>query len=137
MRNRIVSIFVVCVVVWAQIMVAEEPPETSGGYTNGRLWAHLSESSKLAFLRGIAEAGALCDTTGKANLYLFNETMAIEEIAKATDDFYRDQANVAVPVIGVYRFLALKALGAAAADLEAEVSRLRSAATRLRESGGR
>lgn len=118
----------------APLACAADPLEATGGFSNGRLWTRLPEPSKLAYVAGIGEAGALCDTRAKGNLYLFNETMARDEVAKAIDQVYSDPTNMALPVVGVYRYVAMKATGASAGDLEAELARLRSTAKHLLQS---
>jgi len=95
---------------------------------NGRLWNRLALQSKIMLLYGIQSGVALgAAVSGNTSIIpeLSVEGFRFSEVAAEVDAFYRERANIKVPVPFAYHFVVKKMKGASPAELSSFAAQLR------------
>jgi len=111
---------------------------------NGRMWQLLNSSQKASHLTGIQEGIRLCLNQIKADLHISAELMqAMEEagvfdrrrllftsrgisaIEAGLDNFYRDPANLDIPIMDAYQHVTLELNFASPQEVADNLSNLR------------
>jgi hypothetical protein len=124
--------------------MAGEPSYTTADLFNGHMWQLLSASQKISHLTGIQEGIILCLTQIKEDLKISSELMQgmqesgifdrrrllfssqrVMEIESRLDHFYKETANLNIPIIDAYQHITLELNFANSQDLENNLSALR------------
>jgi hypothetical protein len=125
-------------------LTAEPISFTTAGSFNGRMWQLLSSSQKVSHLTGINEGIALCLNEIKQDLQISAELMqelqdsgffdrrrllfssqGISGIEDGLNKFYKDPANLEIPIIDAYQHVTLGLNYASARELAKNLSNLR------------
>ena len=125
-------------------IMAETPSSTTADVFNGRMWQLLSSSQKVGHLTGIQEGIKLCLNQIKGDLQISAELMdAMQEsgvfdrrrllftsqglsaIEAGLNTFYRDSANLEIPIIDAYQHVTMELNFASAQELAKNLSNLR------------
>lgn len=123
---------------------AEKEWVTTGNLFNGRMWQVLNDTQKSAHLTGVQEGIMLCLAQIKEDLLIPPDLMlqmedtgmfdrrrllftaeGVDVIASGIDRFYRDTANINIPIVEGYQYITLQLNYATAAVLEKNLSHLR------------
>ena len=141
--DTIIFILLFSVVVGAGVM-AGPPSFTTADVFNGRMWQILSSSQKGSHLTGIQEGIMLCLNQIKADLQISPELMremnnsglfdrrrllfssrGITGIEAGLNNFYKDPANLEIPIIDAYQHVTLELNFAPPQELANNLSNLR------------
>ena len=125
-------------------IMAETLSFTTAGVFNGRMWHLLSSSQKASHLTGIQEGIKLCLDQIKGDLQISAELMdamkesgvfdrrrllftsqGISAIEGGLNTFYRDSANLEIPIIAAYQHVTLELNFASPQELANNLSNLR------------
>ena len=125
-------------------LAAERPSFTTHDVFNGHMWQLLSSSQKASHLTGIQEGIKLCLNQIKADLHISSELMqamkeagifdrrrllftsqGISAIEAGLDDFYRDPANLDIPIMDAYQHVTLELNFASQQEVANNLSNLR------------
>ncbi len=117
--KRLVLVTVLAVGAWAQ----ETDTRRTWNVFNGRLWVTLSEPAKSAYVIGIWEGALAIDD--KRAIEDYNDKSTFDETARGIDLFYREPANMPVPVNIAMMLVTAKNNGASAADLDNRITKIR------------
>jgi hypothetical protein len=139
----IIFILLFSVVVGAVVM-AGPPSFTTADVFNGRMWQILSSSQKASHLTGIQEGITLCLNQIKTDLQISPELMremnnsglfdrrrllfssqGITGIEAGLNNFYKDPANLEIPIIHAYQHVTLELNFAPPQELANNLSNLR------------
>ncbi|MEJ2284387.1 MAG: hypothetical protein P8X85_12415 [Desulfobacterales bacterium] len=139
----IIFILLFSVVVSAGVM-AGPPSFTTADVFNGRMWQILSSSQKASHLTGIQEGIRLCLNQINADLQISPELMremnnsglfdrrrllfssqGITGIEAGLNNFYKDPANLEIPIIDAYQHVTLELNFAPPQELANNLSNLR------------
>jgi hypothetical protein len=110
-----------------------DPDALTDGWPNGRLWNTLDLQSKVWFLYGIESgvglAGSATHEDPRALLSEFGvKGFRFSDVAAEVDAFYRQRANIRVPVAFAYHYVVKKMKGASPDELNTFAAQLRKAA---------
>ncbi len=117
--KRLVLVTVLAVGAWAQ----ETDTRRTWGVGNGRLWVTMPEAVKSAYAMGIWEGALAMDDTKAVEAY--NDKSTFDETARGIDLFYKEPANILVPVNIAMMLVTAKNNGASAADLDNRITKIR------------
>ena len=125
-------------------VMAGSPAFTTADAFNGRMWQLLSSSQKASHLTGIQEGIRLCLNQIKADLHISAELMkamkeagifdrrrllftsrGISAIGSGLDHFYRDPANLEIPIMDAYQHVTLELNYASPQEVANNLSSLR------------
>jgi hypothetical protein len=105
------------------------------GLLNGRAWKLLDDQNRTIFVQGLRGGLALAarelQSTGVANEGQFKKQVfklmggKTEDLIQQVDEFYKDSANLRVPVPLAYKHMLLKLGGANSLVLDNDLSALR------------
>src|SRR5262245_15494510 len=110
-----------------------DPEELTDGWPNGRFWNTLDLQSKIWFLYGIESgvglAGSATHEDARSLLSEFGvKGFRFSDVAAEVDAFYRERANIRVPVAFAYHYVVKKMKGASPDELNTFAAQLRKAA---------
>lgn len=112
----------------------------TGDFVNGRYWKSLPDLAKAAYLYGLIEvvtqvpdeAGPKCGCVLDVTMSLYKSFSAdnatYSEFVQEMDAFYREPANLRIPVLAAVRYSVMKMKGSSKAQLEACEADLRKGA---------
>jgi hypothetical protein len=125
-------------------MAGEPPSFTTAEVFNGHMWQLLSSSQKASHLTGIQEGIRLCLNQIKGDLHISAELMqamkeagifdrrrllftsqGISAIEAGLDNFYRDPANLEIPIMDAYQHVTLELNYAPPQEVANNLSNLR------------
>jgi hypothetical protein len=125
--KRYMRIFAMCALFLnvAGLMVGQSDPTTTGGFRNGRLWAILSDNSKAFYVAGIEDGEVIAlfalpsapKACSDAVTKLEPRGYVAGDYVKMLDEFYREPANVRVPIVYAYNYALKKLAGMSAKEL--------------------
>jgi hypothetical protein len=112
--------------------------ETRYGWTNGRAWFTLDDTSKAALVLGIEQGlilsvrenwdampkdaqPTLTDTAGRLTV----NGVAFNQMVEQINEFYLDATNLDIPVVDVYEYVVMQAKKTPQADLDRFLENLR------------
>jgi len=111
---------------FATLALGQTDIDHTGGFRNGRVWVRLATSDKVYYVGGIKDGQviatfALPADTPRKYIDILNSTdptgFVVGDYAKALDDFYKEPANVRIPIIYAYHFISKKLSGMSPTDL--------------------
>jgi hypothetical protein len=112
-------------------MAQESQIEKTRGFFNGRAWYKLPLPAKLMYISGLRDgrviAGAvILQAASKQTQRELDEHEAkgftAGDFVREIDDFYKDPANIRIPMMYGYEYANLKFKGRSAAELEEVIS---------------
>jgi hypothetical protein len=125
-------------------IMAETPSFTTAGVFNGRMWQLLSSSQKAGHLTGIQEGIKLCLNQIKGDLQisaglmdamkesgvfdrrrLLFTSQGLSAIETGLNTFYRDSANLEIPIIDAYQHVTMELNFAPTRELDNNLSNIR------------
>jgi hypothetical protein len=125
-------------------VTAESQSFTTGNVFNGRMWQLLSSAQRIAHLTGIQEGIILClnqikedlntssdlmDRMKEAGIFdrrrLLFSSQGVSAIETRVDFFYRDEANINIPISEAYRHVTMELNFATSQELKNNLSVLR------------
>ena len=150
LRNIDISTLKIILVIWTGIHLnygltfADSVSTITGNYLNGHLWQLLNDSQKIIHITGIEEGLLLFLSQIKEDLQIPPELMDAmkksgffdrrrllfsyqgpSNIAARIDIFYRDPANLIIPIAEAYQHVTMKLNFANPEDLANNLSNLR------------
>jgi hypothetical protein len=143
--SRLYFILSLSILLMASTWLMAEPPSfTTADVFNGRMWQLLSSSQKAGHLTGVQEGIRLCLNQIKEDLQISAELMdamkesgifdrrrllftsqGLSSIEAGLNDFYRDSANLEIPIIDAYQHVTLELNLASAHELANNLSNIR------------
>ena len=119
----------------ASLALGQVDPDRTGGFPNGRAWSKLPISAKAYYMTGIKDGRmiamlALPSTAKQCTQAISNQEpqgFLVGDFVKVLDEFYKEPANVNVPIIYAYDYVAKKLSGIPAnrlSELEANLRRM-------------
>ena len=109
----------------------------SGGFINGRAWRAWAGTHRLGYVVGFGDgiraaliSKAVCPDDAECSKNYFGRS-TYGEIENALDDFYRDPANVQIPVETAMIYFQSKVTGTSEEDLARNLAFLRKAAAAM------
>ena len=125
-------------------LMAGPPSYTTSDLFNGRMWQLLSGTQKISHLTGIHEGITLCLNQIKGDLKITADLMkkmqdtgmfdrrrllftsqGLTEIEHRINHFYKDSANLDIPIVDAYQYITMELNFTASEDLKNNLSSLR------------
>jgi hypothetical protein len=144
-RSRLYIVLPLSILLLASSWLMAKPSSfTTAGVFNGRMWQLLSSSQKAGHLTGIQEGIKLCLNQIKGDLQISAELMdamkesrvfdrrrllftsqGLSAIEAGLNTFYRDSANLEIPIIDAYQHVTMELNFAPTRELDNNLSNIR------------
>jgi hypothetical protein len=127
--------------VFAVAVAAQSDDAKTGDFVNGRFWGQSLEAIKVGYLFGLRDGLLLIAADNKSetvknalmlSMLLYRDGKAtLEELIDQIDTFYKDRANIRIPVFEAYQYCMKRTSGVSKKTLDDLLAEMRSRAARF------
>jgi hypothetical protein len=112
------------------------------GFLTGRMWNELSEGGKVMYINGLLDGQDLSVLTLQDNkiskqiqqaVMYYADGYRVDDYVKTINAFYKEPANVRVPMLWAYKYASTKLKGASEAKLNELVANYRQQVAQAKE----